>query len=387
MLTQDHQPQPVERGHGDPGGAPAEQRRQALAHFLGRPPGEGEGQAGFGGDALLGHGGRQAVGQCARLAGTRPGDDHQGRGGGRGGPLLRVEPVQQRAIRACPGRIWPANGPTGRLVTGRPGLRGRLHRNGAVGGSLSGRLVPGGHPGCGACRPPPPARDGGPAFPGQALPSRLPGRGDGARQGSRRGHVEQHGRSPVGFARAEEPDHPVLAVVAGLLVRRAGPQPRDGLAEQAAAGPAQLAGRDVEQNGQFRAQGGDQPAHLGVDLLALGAGLEDLAHHVRQRDQVDGARCPVRPVARRPVGQLGHPVQHPDGQRLAAAGAHSPVGGGLLRLQPDAALTVPVQVVTAALREEIDGAVQASPGAQGVLDRKEIKFSVKCCRLTAEHRG
>ena len=386
MLAQDHQPQPVERGHGELGGPPAEQRGQALAHLLRGPAGEGEGQAGPGGDALLGHAGREAVGQRARLAGARPGDDHEWRPGRRGGPLLRVEPVQQGAARGVFRRTRPANGPIGRSVPRRLILRGRRGRGAVMGCSIPGPLILRGRRGRGGPR----SRAGrlGPALPGQAcLPSRPPGRGDGTRQGSGGGQVEQRGRAPVKFTRPEEPDHPVLAVVAGLLVRGAGPQPGDGLAEQAAAGPVQLAGRGVEQDGQFRAQRRDQPAHLGVDLLALGPGPEELAHHVRQRDQVHGTRGPVRPVARWPVGELGHPVQHPDRQRLAAAGAYSPAGGRLPGLQPDAALTVAVQVVTAALREEIDGAVQASPGAQGALDRKEIQFNVKRCRLTAEHRG
>ena len=342
--------------------APAEQRRQPLAHLLGGPSGEGQGQAGPGGHALLGHGRREAVGQRACLAGARSCDDHQRRGGGRGGPLLRIEPVQQRATRGCSRGIPVRNAP-GRFAA----LARLILRATRGGGTLVGR-----------------SRDGGLAA---WLVARLAGRGDGAGQGAFRRHVEQRGRAPVEFPRPEQPDNPVLAVVAGLFIRRAGPQPRDGLGEQAAAGPAQLAGRDGEQDGQFRAQRGDQPAHLGVDLLALGSGAQQFGHHVRQGDQVDGAGRGVRPVALRPVGQFRHPVEYADRQRLPALRAYPLVGGRLSGLQPDPALTVPVQVVTAALGEEIDRALQAGPGPQGPLDRKIIQFNVKCCCLTAKHRG
>ena len=133
ILAQDHQPEPVEGGHRQLRGARAEQPGQALAHLLRGPPGEGERQAGPGRHALLGHGGGEAVGQRARLAGTRPGDDHQRRGGGRGGPLLRVEPVQPRAVRGFPRRTWPPNGLTGGPVPVRPVLHGR-----PTGGALAG---------------------------------------------------------------------------------------------------------------------------------------------------------------------------------------------------------------------------------------------------------
>jgi hypothetical protein len=75
------------------------------------------------------------------------------------------------------------------------------------------------------------------------------------------------------------------------------------------------------------------------------------------------------------VSGLPHPGQIPPWAADSPGSSRTP------------ALAVPVQVITTAFRKEIDGALQASPGAQGALDRKVIQFNVKRCRLAAEHRG
>ena len=359
-LAQDHQPEPVERGHGEPPRAAAEQRRQPLAHLLGGPAGEGQGQAGLGGHALLRHGRREAVGQRARLAGARSRDDHQRRGGGRGGPLLRIEPVQQRAARGCSRGTPIRNAPGGFATLARLILRATRGGGALVGRCRCGRLV-------------------------AWLVARLAGRGNGVGQGAGR-DVEQRGRAPVEFPRPEQPDDPVLAVVAGLFMRRAGPQPRDGLGEQAAAVRLSPAVGTVSRMASSGPSVATSRAHLGVDLLALGPGAQQFGHHVRQGDQVDGVGRGVRPVTLHPVGQFRYPVEYADRQRLPALRAYPLAGGRLSGLKPDPALTVPVQVVTAALGEEIDRALQAGPGPQGLLDRKIIQFNVKCCGLTAKHR-
>ena len=94
VLAQDPQAQAVERGHrGLAGGT---QRRQPVLQFLGRAAGERDGQEGFGGQAAVGDLVGDPVGERAGLAAARPRDDQQRAVRGGRGPLVLVEPVQQR---------------------------------------------------------------------------------------------------------------------------------------------------------------------------------------------------------------------------------------------------------------------------------------------------
>jgi hypothetical protein len=205
---------------------------------------------------------------------------------------------------------------------------------------------------------------------------RISGRGAGGRQ---LGHGEQR-RRPVPFIRLEQPDGAVLPVVAGLPDHLAPPQPADAFGEPGAAHPAQVLERDLAQDAQLRSERGHQPAQLAGHLLALRPGAEDLPEDLGQLHQAGKARRSRGPEAGRPVGQFRDPVQHSDGQRLAA---RRPLGlqrAGLLRLDADPALAVPVQVVLPLLREELDRAVQAPPGPQRLGHREVVQ-------LGAEHRG
>ena len=178
----------------------------------------------------------------------------------------------------------------------------------------------------------------------------------------------------VQFPTAEQADRAVLAVVAGVLDHLAAAQPGHGFAEQTAAGPAHLGDGRLAQDREFRAQRGDEPAYFGADFLTLGAGSEDLTHNLRQRDQVGGAGRSLRPAAHGPVGEFGDPVQHADGERFAALRTDPAVLHGLAWLEANPALAVPVQVVTAALGEEIDRPGQTCPSPQGGLDREIVDF-------------
>ena len=363
VLAQDPQAQAVERGHGELASPARAQPGQAVPHLLGRPPGERDGQELPGRPPALEDLVGEAAGQRPGLAGPRPGDDQQRPGGRRRGPLLAIKPVEHRS---GPGRRPVCGSP----VCGGPGCGG-----------------PGcGGPGCGGHRGG--SRCGTPA---RGQPVRglrhhgpfgrilfFPGRGGLG------GHGEQ--RRPVQFARLEQPDGAVLAVVARVRDHLAPAQPGDALAEPRTAGPGQVIERDLAQDAQLRPERGDQPAHLAGHLLALGPGGEELADDLGQLDQAGESRRPGRPETGRAVGQLRDAVQDPDRQRLAALRAPGGQRAGLLGADPDPALAVPVQVVLALFGEELDRAVQAPPGPQRVGHREVVQLRAEHGGLPAQHR-
>jgi hypothetical protein len=190
----------------------------------------------------------------------------------------------------------------------------------------------------------------------------------------------------VQLVRLEQADRAVLAVVPGVPDDLAAAQPGDALAEQRSAHPAHVVERDVAQDAQLGSQRGDQPPDLAGHLLALRPGGQDLAHDVGQLDQVGEPGGAGRPVPGRSVGDLGHPVQHADGERLAALRAQGIERPGLLGVDPHPALAVPVQVILALLGEELDGARQAVPGAQRRRDGEVVHLGVEDGGLAAQHR-
>ena len=165
-------------------------------------------------------------------------------------------------------------------------------------------------------------------------------RGRGARGRLRRGGAAAAGsveqrvrrrRPQVGeLLRLEEPDHAVLAVVAGRT-HLAAAQPADRLARsQLAAGPADLVQRHVLQDLQLRPERGDQPAHLGLAPSSTAARRRGSRRRSRQLHEAgDHGGAPAGGTPGRPVGQLLDPVQHADGQRLAARRAAPAVRPGL----------------------------------------------------------
>ena len=180
--------------------------------------------------------------------------------------------------------------------------------------------------------------------------------GRGRRQA---GHREQ--RRARQFTRLEQPDRAVLAVVTRVPDDLAAPQPGDALAEQRPARTAQVIERDLAQDAQLRPERGDQPADLADHLLALRPGRQHLADDLRELDQAGEPGGAGRPEARGTVGQLRYPVQDADGERLTALRADGVQVTGLLGIDPDPALAVPVQVVLPLLGKELDRARRPSP--------------------------
>ncbi len=324
----------MEGGHGHLLRVRADQGLQAFGHLLGGPAGEGDRQALAGGDIALQHQVRQPVGDGAGLAGARAGHDQQ-------------RPARDFGRRALVGiqtaqHAWPGIWEGGRS---RFGFRQR--------------------------------------------------RGDGCGHGfwlRLRGEqrvVEQCGRiagaQPGELGRVENADGAVFTVVAGIAQHVAVPQPLDRLGHRGVAAP-QLVDRHVLEDRQLRAVGGGEVADLAEDLLALGPHTEDLAHDLRQRDQVVEVGRTVGADARGPVGERFDAVQHADGQGLAAAGAQSTVGAGVARFEAHLALAVSVEVVFAFLGEELHGAGETLAGLQRPFDREVVQVGVEDAGLPAQHR-
>ena len=100
------------------------------------------------------------------------------------------------------------------------------------------------------------------------------------------------------------------------------------------------------------------------DPLALGADVQNLGQHLRQRHEAaDRARGGRRRVIV-PVGQVVHAVHDADRQRLAAGRAASAQALGLLRQQAQIATPVAVEMVFTLFGEEFDRAQIAPPGLQ-----------------------
>ena len=336
MLPQDPQAQAVERGHGGLDTIRGTEHGQPVLHLLGRPPGERDGQEAGRGQAALRDLVRDPVGERAGLAAARSRDDQQRPVGGGGGPLIRVQAIEKRAGRRSP-----------------------------VGRRSRGVLIRSRRAGRGAGKP---------------APFGIIGLLGGGRAVHReQGHAVQ-------LVRPEQADRAVLAVVTRVPDDLAAAQPGDALAEQRPAGPAQVVERDVAQDAQLGSERGHQLADRAGHLLALRAGAHDLAHDLGQLDQVSEPGRAGRPVPGGPVGQFGHPVQHADGERLAAPRAAGVDAPGLLGFQPDVALAVAVQVVLALFGEELDGARQAVTGLQRRHHREVVRLGVEDGGLAAEHR-
>src|SRR5262249_21286483 len=184
------------------------------------------------------------------------------------------------------------------------------------------------------------------------------------RSSLRHGYVEK--RALAGAAQLvglEEPDDPVLAVVAGDALDPAGPQPPDRLAEPLAAGAGDLIDRCRPEDVQLRPERRDERVELGVDRLRLRPDATALAEDLGELNEVVDDRRGGRRVAVRSIGQLLDPVQHADGERLAALRAAAAGLPGLRGCPVDPAGPVPVGVVLALLRKELDRPLQAVAGA------------------------
>ncbi len=201
--------------------------------------------------------------------------------------------------------------------------------------------------------------------------------------------LEQHraaGAQPPQFALLEQPDHAVLAVVAGLADHLAGAQARDRLGEQRGRGARNILDRHRLQDRQFRSERRDQAVVAARDRLARRPAGVDLGQHFGERHQAfdlagGGRRHGLRFAA---VGQHLDPVQHADRHRLAAHRAAPAIGERLARGEPRVAFAVAIEVIFAFLGEELHRARVAGPGLQRVLDGEIIHLGVERRRLAAE---
>ncbi len=158
-------------------------------------------------------------------------------------------------------------------------------------------------------------------------------------------------------------------------------------ATQGARFPLQVLYGDVPQDSEFRPQRLQQALILFQGLFpgggAAGGGRQDL----RQGASLKGLGA-LRPEARRAVGQLLHPVLHPDGQLFFAAdrtqAAPAPPSR---RRQAHTAVPVSVQMVFALLREELHRAQKALTGAEGVDQLRIGEAGVQQVGLPAQPGG
>ena len=177
----------------------------------------------------------------------------------------------------------------------------------------------------------------------------------GARRGALARHIEERAGT-VEFAGTEQPDAAVLPVVSGILDDLAPAQPGYRFGEWRPADAGQLLRRHVPQDRQFRPESSHQPVNDGVYALALRPHREDLANDFRERDEIIEASGAIRPVAIGAVSEFRDPVQDPDGKWFMTLGADPVTLASLLGLEPDPALTVPVQVILTLFRIELDRA-------------------------------
>src|SRR5439155_17364716 len=141
--------------------------------------------------------------------------------------------------------------------------------------------------------------------------------------------------------------------------------------------PADVVDRYLGQDRQLRAERRDHGVDLAVHGLAARPDTVDLADDLRKLDQVTEPRRPGRPLPVLPVGQRLDPVQHAHGQWLAALRAAPAGRPGLLGIPAHLAVAVPVGVVLALLREELDRAAETLARLQRPPDREVVDLGLE----------
>ena len=206
---------------------------------------------------------------------------------------------------------------------------------------------------------------------------------------SRHRRIEQQaaGGEPLEFARLEQSDHAILAVVPGLADHLAGAQPADRLGEQRRAGAHDVFGRDALQDGQLRAEPRERLVVVALDRAARRSASGDLGKHLGERHQVRHRAGGRRRDGLAAVGERLDPMQHADSRGLAAHRAAAAMRDGLGRREPRVAFAVAVEVVLALLGEELDGADIALPGLQRPADGEIVEVAVERGGLAPELAG
>ena len=119
-------------------------------------------------------------------------------------------------------------------------------------------------------------------------------------------------------------------------------------------------------------------------LLGLGADPQNLAQNLGQAEEALKRSGPWRLEAFGPVSQSLHPVEHADGDRLAADRAESRTRRRLPGFQANLAGAVAVQMILALLRKEFQGPGQSLAGAQGGYNLRVTQPGLEHGRLTGQ---
>ena len=160
----------------------------------------------------------------------------------------------------------------------------------------------------------------------------------------------------------------------------AGPHAADALRQQRVPGRRDLLEREILQDRQLRPQPLQQAVVLRLYALGVGACAHHLGERLRQGDETRIGSGGIRTRARRAVGEFLHPVVDADRHRLAARRATPAVRDRGCRFPADPALAMPIQVVLAFLRKELDGA--AIPAGVTACERPEQRI---VAQLRVEH--
>ena len=205
-------------------------------------------------------------------------------------------------------------------------------------------------------------------------------------------YFEQHraaGAQVAQLARFEQTDHAVFAVVTRLADYLPGAQPRDRFGEQRGRGAGNIFDRHRVEDRKLRPECRDQPVVAALDRLARRAGGVDLRQHLRQRHQVlglPGGRRRQR-LLFRPIGQHFDPVQHANGDPLAAHRTAAVIRQCLARGEPRRTFAVAVEVILALFGKELDRAGVARARLERAPDGEVIHVAVEGGRLAAELAG
>ena len=179
-------------------------------------------------------------------------------------------------------------------------------------------------------------------------------------------------------------DRAVLTVETAGAQHLSPPETADTLGHAGPGHPLDVLRRQFPKDRKFRPQLAEQPEILLLHGLACrgyaGGGGDDFG----ERHEAFKGLCMGRPVVLRPVGERPRAVLHADGQPLAANGAAPAELFGLLRVQPHAAVAVPVEVIFSLLRKELQRTAKALAGFNGALERTIAERPVDAVGLAAE---
>ena len=140
----------------------------------------------------------------------------------------------------------------------------------------------------------------------------------------------------------------------------------------------------LAENVKLRAQVRNKRVVEAGHFLGLGADPQNLSQNLGQAEEALKRSGPWRLEAFGPVSQSLHPVEHADGDRLAADRAESRTRRRLPGFQANLAGAVAVQMILALLRKEFQGPGQSLAGAQGGYNLRVTQPGLEHGRLTGQ---